>query len=182
MRSSYEIAGTDLSSFVETWLAEVDAASDTGPLHLAVDDPVEKDRYFYGMAGLMFFIGPRVASEASTREELLLYGVLLCYHQHLDSHPAATWPGPRPHVQRAFEHAREVGEKAVADCLRQQVAHHGTRHEGDEELDELMWSGKSPAQRAAHEQTMVGSDLRDLRAAKAFDGTDGDPWDIMPSV
>lgn len=147
-----------------------------------MDDPFEADRYFYGMAGLIALIGPRVWGEAGSREELLLFAALACYQERLGQHPDEAWPGSKAHVLRAFVHMRRIGEGAAANVLHRMVAQRATAYEGTRRFDEEFRADKSPAQRAAHEQVMADGDRRNLRAAKALDGTNGGPWASMPST
>lgn len=185
MTKQLRVAGTDLSDFVEAWLRAVDADTAAQPrslLKLARTDPVHRDRYGYGMAGLMAHIAPRVWGETGTREEVLLFAVLACYQHHLGHYPRGEWPGPREHVSRAFAYVESVGEAAAASTLRAGVAHRSADRSDDPEPIAEFWAARSVGQRAAHEQTMANGDMRDLRAAQALDGTSGGTWDAMPSL
>jgi len=179
------VAGEDIHEFVEGWLATKVAAEEHKPnslLLLAVEDPFENDRYFYGMTGTMQCIAPDTWGGAGTRSDLLLFAVPAAYQEALGPGPGKTWTGPRRHVRDAFDYVNEVGEGAAAHTLRRSVGERARRRGEPIEPLEAYWAKRSPGARAEHERKMAEGDTRVLRAAKALDGTDGDPWDSMPTV
>lgn len=185
MSEQLRVAGMSLTEFVEGWLRWVEADTEAKPnslLRLAETDPIRRDRYGYGMHGLMALIAPRVWGDAGSLEDLLLYAVLACYQLHLGTSPTDDWPGPRAHVERAFEHIAAIGEVAAASALRASVAQRAGSNVDLPDFVVRYWADRSLGDRAAHEQEMAKGDLRDLRAAEALDGTPGDPWESMPSV
>lgn len=122
----YVVAGTDLRSFVGSWLDEVDSANpDRYPLLALIAEEPEPNRAFFGVAYMLEHITPRLWSDAGSREELLLFAVLQVFG--LDGH--SPWQGCSRHVDLAFQHLRTIGEIEAARRLRENFFSRANPHE-----------------------------------------------------
>ncbi|CAM3309242.1 hypothetical protein PSET11_02474 [Arthrobacter ulcerisalmonis] len=164
------IAGRDITAFVSEWSAMLTSGGgEARGLHdLALDG--DEPGYFYGSAFLMRNIAARAMEPTATEEELLLFAVLAVFQD--DKFPGVDpdhWDGIEAHLNTAFAHFNELGEKEAARKLRMEVVNRSLRE------DPPLWKELKnsrpldPAREALHDQDMASIDQRSFRAARLLD-------------
>lgn len=168
----YVISGVDLRPFVLDWLVDLNSGGgQSRGLLEHINDPSEPDsRYSYGGHMMMANIAPRAVPDDASDEVVLFYAVMALYQQ-------AGWPeadpqhfdGFTPHVERAFDYFRTLGETEAARRLAADVIR--KMHPGPNVLEDLRryHREKNPAKSAYYERVMAEISQRDVRAAKLLD-------------
>lgn len=167
----YVIAGVSLRRFVADWLSDLESGGGQmrGLLDEAQSGREPGDDYFFSTSFLMANVAPHAVPLTASPEVLLLCAVLFLYQQAELPNSQKTWDGFDAHISRAFDHLHEIGEKAAAKALIQDVLRR--MEPGPEAYEEMARRRreKDPSKSAAHERDMAFLRQRYLRAAKLLD-------------
>ncbi|WP_158885087.1 hypothetical protein [Amycolatopsis anabasis] len=162
----YTVGGVDLSDFANSWLPSLER--DDAPARSLLDHIEEG--YDYGAHFMMANIGPQAVDPSAGKEVLLLYAVLAVFQN--DEFPGCRegWQGTAKHLERAFKHAKRLGDRGLAKTLLRELADRSKRDRAPMFEDMLAQSmGHAPARIAAHDRNMANILSRDVRAAKLLD-------------
>lgn len=160
----FVVVGRELETFVSTWFE--DLRSGGGEMRGLLDDGPDMAASF-----LMGNIAPRASKPDASDEELLLFATLAVaqeYFRDKRQEPVLDgWDAMWEYVCAAFDHLHDVGNEDAADVLVKSVLR-GMQTPSEEVRQWLtvVWSKKTPAERAAHERHMAQIKQRELRAAR----------------
>lgn len=162
------IAGVNLRPFVLDWLADLNSGGGVSRGLLEVSP-----RYFYGGHMMMANIAPHAEPADASDEVKLFYAVMVIYQ-------LAGWPGAdqerfdgfTPHVERAFDYFRTVGETEAAQRITAGVISQMRPGPTPEQWEAFLGRRpreNSPAEDAYWDRKMAEISQRDIRAARLLD-------------
>ncbi|KQX75395.1 hypothetical protein [Aeromicrobium sp. Root472D3] len=164
-------AGRDITDFVRAWFEDLRAGG--GRMREFLGDMPGSPA---GDMATIYLLGNVDAARPdSSDEELLLYAVLQIGGQayrdeYGDDAHLFDWETKWEYIEQCFDVVNGLTASENAQFMvRWALRRSRIRTEPEREWDRMVWEGKAPGERAAHEQKMAGIMQRELSAARLFD-------------